>query len=396
MNTKASPLGDSGRLNWIDAARGLAILGIFMVNVPAFNAPYFLYGGQEEFWSSSVDQTVQSIVDIFFQASFYTLFSFMFGFGIQMMKDRLEEKGIPYMPVIYRRLFVLTGFGMVHAFLIWHGDILLSYGVLGLILPVFFQVSPGFLLGWAFGLLGILTLPFTLALYVTRGQFQGSVNRPAIESALSHYGNGSLFDIWQQNLTDWQYANAIGNLPFLVLSLVPMFLLGMYVCRKRWLHEPDAHRSTILKVWVVTGILFVTLKAGPHFYGNPLWFGLMQDGAGGSASAIFYVLSITLLFRTEMGARLASPLVWVGRMSLSNYILQSVFCFVLFYSAGFGLYGQVSPAASMGIVILFYIVQVFLSRFWLKNYRYGPLEWLWRTLTYGQKQPNKRRKKAVS
>ncbi|MBN8233682.1 DUF418 domain-containing protein [Halobacillus kuroshimensis] len=396
MNTQASPLGDSGRLNWIDAARGLAILGIFMVNVPAFNAPYFLYGGQEEFWPSSVDQTVQSIVDIFFQASFYTLFSFMFGFGIQMMKDRLEEKGIPHMPVIYRRLFVLTGFGMVHAFLIWHGDILLSYGVLGLILPAFFKVSPGFLLGWAFGLLGLLTLPFTLALYVVRDQIQGGVNRSAIESALSHYGNGSLLDIWQQNFTDWQYANAAGNLPFLALSLVPMFLLGMYVCRKRWLHEPDVHRSTIIKVWVVTGILFVTLKAGPHLYGNPEWFGLMQDGAGGSASAIFYVLSITLLFRTEIGARLASPLVWVGRMSLSNYILQSIFCFWLFYSAGFGLYGKVPPAGSVMIVVLFYIVQVFLSRLWLKNYRYGPLEWLWRTLTYGQKQPNKRRKKAVS
>ncbi|MGP4070711.1 DUF418 domain-containing protein [Halobacillus sp. B29] len=396
MNSKASPLGESERLNWIDAARGLAILGIFMVNVPAFNAPYFLYGGAAQAWDSSLSHTVQAIIDIFFQASFYTLFSFMFGFGMQMMKDRLDEKNLDYRPIIFKRLVVLIGFGLVHAFLIWHGDILLSYGVLGLTLFAFFHLSTTGLLFVAYSMLALLVLPMTLALYSIRGRLQGIVEQESINEAIANYGTGSLTEIWQQNASDWLYANHVANLPFLALSLLPMFLFGLYVCRKRWLHEPAAHLGSIKKVWAMTGVLFLIFKAGPHLYGNPEWVGIMQDSVGGTASAIFYVLSVTLLFRTKSGARFLHPLTWIGRMSLSNYILQSLVCFVLFYSVGFGLYGQVPPIMSVMIVVVVYTLQIFASRAWLKRYRYGPLEWLWRTLTYGKRQPLKRKQTAAS
>jgi uncharacterized protein len=396
MKSSASPLRESERLSWIDAARGLAILGIFMVNVPAFNAPYFLYGGAEEYWPSPLSHTIQAIVDIFFQASFYTLFSFMFGFGMQMMKERLDEKSIDYRPVIFRRLLVLIGFGLIHAFLIWHGDILLSYGVLGMVLFAFFNASKGTLLTMAYAMLAFLVFPYTFALYMFRGQLQGIVDRPLIQEAIANYGQGTLLEIWQQNANDWYYANQPGNLYFLVLSLVPMFLLGLYVCKKRWLHQPGDYLLSIKRTWGITGLLFLLFKVGPYFLGNPVWFQLMQDGIGGSASAIFYVLSITLLFRTEFGSRLVHPLTWVGRMSLSNYIFQSLFSFVLFYSVGFGLYAQVPPVWSMIIVIVVFALQVFASKAWLTRYRYGPLEWVWRSLTYRKKQPLKRSQTAVS
>jgi uncharacterized protein len=396
MKRTASPLRESERLDWIDAARGLAILGIFMVNVPAFNAPYFLYGGAAEYWSTPLSHTVQAIIDIFFQASFYTLFSFMFGFGIQMMKDRLDEKGIPSRSIIFRRLVVLTGFGVIHAFLIWHGDILLSYGVLGLLLLAFFHTSSKNLLWWAYSLLAFGVLPLTLAMFLIRDQIQGVVNRPAIEAARTNYGNGTIVDIWSQNLDDWMYANQLMNLPFLVLSLLPMFLFGMYFCRKRLLHHPKKYLTSLKKIWVLTGLLFLLFKAGPHLFGSPEWFQLAQDSIGGSASAIFYVLTITLLFRTKVGTRITHPLTWVGRMSLSNYILQSIISFWLFYSVGFGFYGEVPPLGSVFLVISIYTLQIFASKAWLKKYRFGPLEWLWRTLTYGKRQPLKRRKKAVS
>lgn len=396
MKPSASPLRESERLSWVDAARGLAILGIFMVNVPAFNAPYFLYGGEAEFWPSPLSHTVQAIIDIFFQASFYTLFSFMFGFGMQMMKDRLDEKQIDYRPVILRRLLILIGFGLVHAFLIWHGDILLSYGVLGLVLFAFFNASPKTILTWAYAMLAFVVIPWTFSLYSIRDRLGGIINRPAINQAHENYGNGSLIDIWQQNLTDWMYSNQISNLPFLALSLIPMFLFGLYVCKKRWLHDPETHMKSIWKVWAVTGFLFLSCKAGPYLFGNPVWFQLVQDNVGGTASAIFYVLSITLLCRTSIGFRVVHPLTWVGRMSLSNYIFQSLFSFVLFYSVGFGLYGQVPPIISMLIVIIVFTLQIFASKAWLTKYRYGPLEWLWRSLTYRNKQPLKRKQTAVS
>ncbi|UOQ92800.1 DUF418 domain-containing protein [Halobacillus shinanisalinarum] len=390
MKQHATPLKESDRLNWIDAARGLAILGIFMVNVPAFNAPFFLYGGEEHFWPSLTSDAVQTMIDIFFQASFYTLFSLMFGFGLQMMKDRLDQKGMNYRPVLLRRLAILIGFGLIHSFLIWHGDILLSYGVFGLVLFAFFNRSKRTLLLWAYSLLAILVIPLTLSLYAIRDRLGGFYNLEAINAAKRNYGEGSLLDIWQQNAADWTYANNMGSIPFLAFSLIPMFLFGMYVARERWLYEPDQHLASIKKWWGITGIVFLLFKAGPYFYGNPEWFQLMQDNVGGTASAIFYVLSLTLMSRTSVGRRIINPLRWVGRMSLTNYIFQSLVCFLLFYSVGFGLYGQISPFLSVVIVLVVFTSQVFLSKAWLKKFRFGPLEWLWRTLTYRQKQPLQR------
>ncbi|MCA0969630.1 DUF418 domain-containing protein [Halobacillus litoralis] len=396
MKSSAAPVKESERLDWIDAARGLAILGIFMVNVPAFNAPYFLYGGAGEFWPSSVSQAVQSFIDIFFQASFYTLFSLMFGFGMQMMKERLDDRQVSYRPIIFRRLMVLIGFGLIHAFLIWHGDILLSYGVLGMFLFFFFRAKAKTLVIWGIGMLMMIVVPFTLLLYSVRDMIGNTTNYAAIEQARDNYGNGGITDIWHQNWVDWSYANSPANLPFLALTLIPMFLFGMAVCKKKWLHAPSEHLSAIKTTWIVTGILFLLFKAGPYIVGNPSWMQMMQDNIGGSASAVFYVLSITLLFRTDTGKRLAYPLTWVGRMSLSNYIFQSIVSFILFYSVGFGLYGQVSPLWSFILVIAIYSLQVVLSKLWLSQYKYGPLEWLWRTLTYGKKQPLKRKSTVAS
>ncbi|WP_163529740.1 DUF418 domain-containing protein [Halobacillus ihumii] len=393
MKQHPTPLQEADRLDWIDAARGFAIFGIFMVNVPAFNAPYFLYGGEEYFWSSPLSHSVQTVIDIFFQASFYTLFSLLFGFGLQMMKDRLDQKEIPYRSVLLRRLLLLIGFGLIHSFLIWHGDILLSYGVFGLVLFAFFPVSSRTLLLWAYAMLAFLVIPLTLSLYAMRDHLGGFYNQEAINAAKRNYGEGSLLDIWQQNAVDWSYVNNVGSIPFLAFSLIPMFLFGMYLARKRWLHTPEQFLSPMKRLWAVTGIIFILFKAGPYLFGNPEWFQLLQDNVGGTASAFFYVLSVTLLFRTNGGRRLLRPLRWVGRMSLSNYIFQSVISFFLFYSIGLGWYGQVPPVMSVLIVLVVFTLQIMLSKAWLTTYRFGPLEWLWRTLTYRKKQPLKRKGK---
>ncbi|MFG6116216.1 DUF418 domain-containing protein [Halobacillus sp. MO56] len=391
MKDTGTPLREAERLEWIDAARGLAILGIFMVNVPAFNAPYFLYGGEEVYWPSTTSYTIQAIIDIFFQASFYTLFSFLFGFGIEMMRERLTAKGFNEKQVIGRRLMILIGFGLIHAFLIWHGDILLSYGLIGLLLLFFLNRSSKALLAWGVTLLLFFTSFFSFSLYSLGPDYGGWINEPAIEQAKANYGSGTLLDIWSQNWNDWYYTNAPMNWPFLIMSLLPMFLFGMYVARKKWLHQPAAHQTALFLLWVVTLLLFLGFKAGPYFFNNPAWFQMMQDNIGGSASAIFYVVSVTLLYQRSLGKRALHGLSYVGRLSLSNYILQSLFSFLLFYSVGFGLYGQVPPLWSVIIVVLFYSVQIVISKWWLKTYRFGPLEWLWRTLTYGKKQPIRRR-----
>lgn len=387
MRKIASPLASHKRLEWIDAARGFSIFGIFMVNVPAFHAPFFLYGGGELYWSSELDRIIQSFIDIFFQASFYTLFSFLFGFGMQIIVERLTRKQLKANIYLLRRFLVLIGFGLIHAFFIWHGDILLSYGIIGLLLFFFFKRVNKTLCYWAFCLLLLPNLLYTGLLYLVRGKLD-LVDQTAIDLAFKNYGSGSLVSIWQQNYQDWIYANGILGFIFLSFNLLPLFLLGMFVARKRWLHDIDKHKVVLKKIWIITFILFILFKAVPYLFGNPMWFSLLQDSVGGPASAIFYLVSITLAFQRITLKKLLNPLTYVGRMSLSNYIFQSLFCFTLFY--GGGLYGHISPWGSVVIVIGVFTLQIFISKWWMKHYRYGPLEWVWRRLTYLQPIENKK------
>ncbi|MDC3417237.1 DUF418 domain-containing protein [Aquibacillus salsiterrae] len=378
------PLSDTNdRLAWIDAARGFAILGIFMVNVPAFNAPFFLYGGEKEYFSSSIDYMTQSFIDIFFQASFYTLFSFLFGFGIQMLIDRLSTRTAKINTFIFRRLFVLLCFGLIHAFLLWHGDILLSYGLIGMFLFLFFKRTNRTLTLWAFSLLLIPAGLYTYLLYQFRDQLD-VVDNQAISQAFANYGQGTYIEVLQQNYQDWANTNTVFGYFFLICTLLPLFLLGMVFARKRWLHDVEVNKTVLKRLWIITLVLFIVGKAGPYLVGNPTWLSFPQDIIGGTASAIFYIISLTLLYQKRNLQRYLVPFTYVGRMSLSNYILQSVISFWLFYSVGLGLYGKVSPFGSVIIVLVIYCFQILASKWWMKRYKFGPLEWLWRVLMYGQ------------
>lgn len=389
MDQQGTPISEKKRLIWIDAARGFAIFGIFIVNIGSFSAPFFMYGGQQEAWQAPIDQLTLAVIDIFFQASFYTLFSILFGFGFQIIQDRLKLKNMEIFPVLLRRLTLLTGFGFIHAFLIWHGDILLSYGIIGFLLLLFLNVQKKTLLVWAFLLLGGSVGLLSLALFAVR-DYLDIANGPAIQQAMENYQNSNLITIWTQNYRDWLVANGGIGFIFLITTLLPLFLIGMYIARKRWLHEPEKYKSLLLKWWIVSLLFFIGLKMGPYVFGNPTWFSYIQDNLGGTASALFYIISITLFAQTKLGENMLKSFSYVGKMALTNYITQSIISFVLFYGAGFGLYGQVRPLTGVIIVLIVFILQVLVSRWWLKRFLYGPLEWVWRCFTYLKKQPFRR------
>lgn len=392
MHQRAQPVSEKKRLYWIDAARGFAVFGIFIVNIGAFSAPYFRYGGEDIYWQSSVDQVTLAIIDIFFQASFYTLFSILFGFGIQLMNESFARKSLQPHIYLLRRLGALIGFGMIHAFVIWHGDILLSYGVIGLLLLLFLKRTDQTWIAWIVILFGGSTVFFTFLLYLVR-DYLNIPNTNAIESALERYQSSNLFVIWEQNYTDWLANNGVFGFLILAITLLPLFLIGMYIARKRWLHEPHRFQPFLQKLWLLLLIVFISFKAGPYLFGNPAWFGIVQDNIGGAASALFYIVSIALVAQQAIGQKLLAPLVAVGRMAFTNYILQSVISFILFYGAGFGWYGTIRPLEGVLIAAVLFIVQVALSNWWLRRYLYGPLEWVWRSFTYGEKQPFKRKGK---
>ncbi|WP_368483284.1 DUF418 domain-containing protein [Oceanobacillus sojae] len=377
------------RLEWIDAARGFAILGIFMVNIGSFSAPYFLYGGAEDIWTAGMDQFSLAFIDIFFQASFYTLFSILFGFGIQIQKDSLDKKEISPYAFFGRRLGTLIVFGIIHAFAVWNGDILLTYGTMGFLLLLFLNSGDKALAGWGVGLLGFSTIAFTSLQYAAR-DFIVLGNTSEIEQAFQSYRSNDFSIIMAQNFQDWQLSN--GFLGFIIYPFIilPLFLFGMYLARKRWFHDPLSYRSILKKIWVISLIVFILFKIGPYLFGNPLWFALVQDNIGGTASAVFYLTSITLLWQKSISRKVLRVLTPIGKMALSNYLLQSVISFWLFYGVGFGLYGEVRPFQQILIVLVIFCLQIIGSTIWLRYFQFGPVEWLWRCITYKKMQPFRR------
>lgn len=389
MKNETSPIKESKRLIWIDAVRGFAIFGIYMVNIGAFSAPYFMYGEVRK--AGQVDQMIQVVLDIFFQASFYTLFSILFGFGMQIMKERIEARKDSLYPILFRRMAVLLCFGVLHAFVIWHGDILFSYSIVGFLLILILHVRKDIQLSIASFLLGS-SVAFITWLYYLARDYLGIPNIQAINEAITNYQSTSLPIIWKQNYHDWMYSNSWFGFLFLIMALLSFFLIGVYIAKKKWLHNPLKYRNTLIKVWIISFILFIGLKMGPHFFGNPLWFSYIQDNVGGLFSALFYIVSVTLLAQTSIGMKLLTPFTYVGRMALTNYITQSLLSFILFYGVGVGLYGSITPMLGIIIVIVVYILQIIFSKWWLTHFRFGPLEWIWRSLTYMKKQPFKREK----
>ncbi|PAE07109.1 hypothetical protein CHI12_12660 [Terribacillus saccharophilus] len=391
MKEKIRPLPQTKRLHWIDAARGAAILGIFMVNAPSFGSPYYMPGIDSPEWDSPLDTFLLGGIDIFFQASFYTLFSILFGFGMQLIFDSRKRDGIKPGWFLSRRMLVLLGLGAIHAFLIWHGDILFTYAIIGLLLIPFLYTPRWVLLtmipvllvpGLLFNLLSVW-----LASLADLDIGQLMFNMSDIQSKIAAYGNGTYIDILQQNQMDWSTNSGVLGIISGIFTLLPLMMLGTYLARVKLFHDPVANRRKLIWFTAITGFLFLVFKAGPYLIGAPLWLTIIQDSIGGPASALFYLSVITLVANRPVFIWIARQLSYVGRMSLSNYLFQSVLMFVLFYGIGFGLYAEFSLLGFVCFVIGVFVIQVVLSRVWFRYFTFGPIEWLWRILTYGKIQP---------
>lgn len=391
MKEKIRPMPQTKRLHWIDAARGAAILGIFMVNAPSFGSPYFMPGIDSPEWDSPLDTFLLGGIDIFFQASFYTLFSILFGFGMQLIFDSRKREGIKPGWFLSRRMLVLLGLGAIHAFLIWHGDILFTYAIIGLLLIPFLYTPKWVLLMMIPILLvpGLLFNLFSVWLASLADMDIGELmfNMSDIQSKLAAYGNGTYIDILQQNQLDWSTNSGIVGIISGIFTLLPLMMLGTYLARVKLFHDPLANRRKLIWFTVITGFLFVVFKAGPYLVGAPLWLTIIQDSIGGPASALFYLSIITLVANRPVFSWIAHQLSYVGRMSLSNYLFQSVLMLILFYGIGFGLYAKFSLLGFVCFVIGVFVIQVVLSRIWFRYFTFGPIEWLWRILTYGKIQP---------
>ena len=405
----AAPVAAPERIAALDVARGAALFGILSVNMAYFSQPIqALIAGPRE-WTGPLDRAAAWLIMFLAEGKFYTLFSFLFGLGLAIQMTRAEARGIPFVPLSIRRLLVLLVFGLVHAYFIWIGDILVTYALLGFALLLFRNQRPRTLLVWAGAFLGVLVLmmvaggaSFELARAVPgagteidRAMAQAAAEYASqAEQAERVYREGSFLEITAQRARDLNvlYPNLIFTAP----SVLTMFLLGLYAGKRGVVQDIQAHRPLIRRVmgWGLgLGLplnLFyaVTMLEGSRM--NLIGFsgaGQIAQTVGGPLLALGYAAGLTLLSRGDPWRRWLAPVAAVGRLALSNYLLQSLVATTIFYGYGFGFFGQVGPAGGLALTVAIYLAQLPLSVWWLRHFQFGPAEWLWRTLTYARRQP---------
>jgi len=390
------PVSVTERILFIDVLRGMALFGILAANMRAFVAPLDVYGNIQIVFHSRADILGQAFVDLFFQGKFISIFSFLFGMGFAIQLSRADARGAKFLSFYPRRLLALALFGLIHGILIWAGDILLTYALSGAILLLFRNRQQKTLLWWAGSLFALpLVVGSTfLTLYYTRFRPHWMNHKPTdmakIYGIIQIYAHGTVRQILAQNWVEWK--GVLVSQLFAIYA-VGLFLLGMWVWRSGIVQRLDEYRPVFKRVcaWCIPiGLVLNAFYAYQNAVAPPdqVTFGIQVMGIlhlfGAHILAAGYISGLALIFLNVNLRRFVAPFAAVGRMALSDYLMQSVVCTLFFYHYSTGLYGRIGPALALLPTVVLYSAQVVFSNWWLKHYRFGPMEWLWRGLTYGK------------
>jgi uncharacterized protein len=393
---RVGPVSLSERIVFIDVLRGMALFGILAANMRAFFAPLDCYDNIGVLFHSRADVLAQLFIDGFIQGKFISIFSFLFGMGFAIQMSRAEARGVRFMGFYPRRLLALALFGLIHGLLIWAGDVLLTYAFSGAILLLFRKRQQKTLLWWAGGLfsLPIVGSIVFLALYFSRFRRPWMDPKPPdvqkLYTVINIYAHGTVRQILAQNWVEWKL-----ELPTTLFAIyaAALFLLGMWVWRAGIVQRLDEYRPVLKRVcgWcmpvgLIVSIFVAIVKAvvPPGTVSGWAWLGGVLWLPGSHILAAGYVSGLSLIFLHEKWRRILLPFAAVGRMALTNYLMQSVLCTLFFYHYTTGLYGRIGPAVGLIPTVILYGAQVVFSNWWLQRYRFGPMEWLWRGMTYGK------------
>ncbi len=403
----ATPVAPQERLDVIDILRGIALFGIVTANMRGFNAPAEVYFNITRLFPAPPDRIAQNFVDMIFQGKFITLFSVLFGLGFAAQMSRAKDRGssVSFYP---RRLAILLIMGLIHSWLIWWGDILVGYALVGFVLFLFRERSQKTVIIWAavFGGLDIL-LPtggylwdrfHHGALAASRPQmFGGGARMSALLHVVSIYRDGSFIAITKQRFHDWLTENSFPL--YLVIFVFPRFLAGLWIWRTGVFQNPRNFRPILKKLCWAGLIVGLLCDAGGLIIaygfkpprGQFTFLSLLQvyfREISLPALACFYACLILLAVQIPSWKQRLLPFGAVGRMALTNYVTESLVCTWFFRLTH--LYGKLGPLWDFLPTIIIYGLQIPFSVWWLSRYQYGPLEWVWRSLTYGKAQPMKR------
>jgi uncharacterized protein len=362
------PTGPAERIDAIDVLRGLALLGVVAINVVnEFRVSIFEQFLSQKPPTSPIDSAIGAILMLAVEMKALALFSLLFGAGLAIQFERLASSE-RRTSLLVRRLAVLLAFGLIHLCLIWNGDILTEYALAGLIvLPFLF--GPRWLL--AVAALAFLGLYLVMQAAPPDGLFPSTATiTQHVADANRIYATGGFLDVLAFRLREIPLIVPLHV--FVFPRTIGLFLLGAFGWRTG---IPQGRPRRLLSI----GVPCIGLGAALILAG--------ADALGTILLALGYGAVIIGIANLESGKKLLGWAAPLGRMAFTNYLAQSLIFGWIFYGYGLGLFGRLGVTSALAIGVVVYIGQVFFSAWWLRRFRYGPVEWLWRTLMYGVPQP---------
>lgn len=392
------PTTDRERIALLDVLRGVAIFGMFTVTMTA-DLPW-----GETFREQPLDikdGTVMVVIDLLANGKFLTIFSFLFGVGFYLQMERAINLGVPYLAVYLRRLVVLFLIGALAVVGGLNSHILIYYSMLGLLLPLIARRTTRILIA-------SIVVCFTIGIGIDHigsvTTLMGS-DRPAQmeliddssnQEALGEnerdlvYGEGSFKDIAifrASNLPGDVFSwNLLGGAP-----LLGLMLLGCYVCRRGAIKDPSVRKKMARTVfpWLFSvGMIGMVISLWLMNADSKLlsWIGYLAFDFGWPVLGLSYVAIITIAMEKGAWQRVLLPFAHVGKLALTNYLFQGFVIAAFTYQWGFGLYGEMGPFWGLMVVFAIFPIMIIASSWWTKRFLFGPVEWLWRSLTYGHIQ----------
>ncbi|MGB8643974.1 MAG: DUF418 domain-containing protein [Anaerolineae bacterium] len=378
-NTSTTPTAT--RIPTVDIVRGFALFGILVVNLTTFRSPNPVWHG--------LDSVVDWLILVLFQSKFLSLYSFLFGLSFALFMRKSTDRS-----TLWRfawRTAILLVIGALHYVLLWDGDILMEYAIAAFLLLPFARRKAQTALSWGVGLYAFYALFLLVVVVVSAARPQpqatasDAVDLSVMPTALAQTGSYLQLLQWRAG----SVGNFLGEHIAASIFLVGIFLIGVYAGREGIIADPFAH-TTLLKRMIVWGLPIGLLCNVVYALAGPVQKNLPVVERA-VVIVVIALAPIILALAYAAGAawlaakaRWMSPLAAAGRMSLTNYLVQSAVMTTLFYTYGFKLFDQVGPTAGLLLAIGIFTAQVILSNLWFRRFSYGPAEWVWRCLTYGK------------
>jgi len=403
----AGPATESERILPLDALRGLGVLGILVMNIQSFSAISAAYINPTALRPlAGTDFWVWLIAELTADEKFMAIFSMLFGAGIVLLTSRIESRGIKPTPIFLRRSAWLTLFGLLHAYLLWSGDILFTYGVCGILVYPYRKLTPRRLL-----LIGLLVVAIGSALSVMTGwsmqfwapqdaaAFEQRIWRPTPQQAASElaaYRSGWIGQM-RARVPDALAGQTSVLLFYSLWRAAGLMLVGMALYKSDVITASRSKRFYVQ--WLIAGAMigFPLILYGVwrdiHAGWNmrySFFLGSQFNYWGSLGVSMAWISLVMLCCQTPATLPAMQRLARVGRMAFSNYILETLICTTIFYGHGFGLFELVDRLQGAAIVVAVWIAVFVFSQVWMRNFYFGPLEWLWRSLTYMEREPLRR------